>query len=152
MTDLPTLPSRLRHLPRRDFLMLAGGAAAAAVAATWGLSQVVHAQRKKPAGPSEVSVEELMKPGSLPDLVLGKADAPITIVEYASMTCGHCASFHNKVLPDVLKEKYIDTGKARLIMSRVSARQPGGGRLDGRPLRRRRRRPSRSSRCCLPGT
>jgi protein-disulfide isomerase len=95
--------------------MLAGGAAAVAVAATWGLSQAVHAQRKKPAGPAEVSVEELMKPGPLPDLVLGKADAPITIVEYASMTCGHCASFHNKVLP-AIKEKYIDTGKARLIM------------------------------------
>jgi protein-disulfide isomerase len=115
VTDLPTLPSRLRHLPRRDFLMLAGGAAAAAVAAAWGLTQVVHAQRRKPAGPTEVSIEELMKAGPLPDLVIGKADAPITIVEYASMTCGHCASFHNKVLP-ALKEKYIDTGKARLIM------------------------------------
>ena len=56
-----------------------------------------------------------MKPGPLPDLVLGKADAPITIVEYASMTCGHCASFHNKVLP-ALKQKYIDTGKVRLVM------------------------------------
>ena len=55
-----------------------------------------------------------MKAGPLPDLALGKADAPITIVEYASMTCGHCANFHNKILP-VLKEKYIDTGKVRLI-------------------------------------
>ena len=56
-----------------------------------------------------------MKPGPLPDLVLGKADAPVTIVEYASMTCGHCANFHNKVFP-ALKEKYIDTGKVRLII------------------------------------
>ena len=74
------------------------------------------AQRKPAAGAvAEVSVEELMKAGALPDLVLGKADAPCTIVEYASLTCGHCANFHNKVLP-VLKTKYIDTGKVRLIM------------------------------------
>ena len=74
------------------------------------------AQRKSAAGAvAEVSVEELMKAGALPDLVLGKADAPCTIVEYASLTCGHCANFHNKVLP-VLKTKYIDTGKVRLIM------------------------------------
>ena len=100
---------------RRDLLKLVAGAAAVSVAAAWGLSLPVLAQRKKAAGPSEVPVEELMKPGPLPDLVLGKDDAPITIVEYASMTCGHCASFHNKVLP-ALKEKYIDTGKVRLIM------------------------------------
>ena len=57
---------------------------------------------------------ELMKPGPLPDIVLGKADAPVTIIEYASMTCSHCAHFANVVLPK-LKEKYIDTGKAKLI-------------------------------------
>ncbi len=50
----------------------------------------------------------------LPDIVIGKADAPVTIVEYASMTCGHCAAFHNNVYPK-LKEKYIDPGKARLV-------------------------------------
>jgi protein-disulfide isomerase len=48
------------------------------------------------------------------DHVLGKADAPITIVEYASMTCGHCAAFHVTMLPE-LKTKYIDTGKVRLV-------------------------------------
>jgi protein-disulfide isomerase len=58
---------------------------------------------------------ELMKPGPIPDIVLGKADAPVTIIEYASMTCSHCAHFANAVLPK-LKEKYIDTGKVRLIM------------------------------------
>lgn len=45
---------------------------------------------------------------------LGKADAPITIIEYASMTCPHCAHFEETVLPS-LKEKYLDTGKAKLI-------------------------------------
>lgn len=63
---------------------------------------------------NRLSTAELLKPGPLPDLSEGKADAPVTIVEYASMTCPHCAHFHNEVLPS-LKEKYIDTGKARLV-------------------------------------
>lgn len=48
------------------------------------------------------------------DHALGAADAPVTIIEYASLTCPHCAQFHNEVLPD-LKERYIATGKVRLI-------------------------------------
>ncbi|MDQ0349571.1 DsbA family protein [Ancylobacter vacuolatus] len=62
-----------------------------------------------------VDPEKLMAPGALPDQVLGKADAPVTIVEYASLTCGHCAHFHETTYP-VLKEKYIDTGKVRFIL------------------------------------
>lgn len=62
-----------------------------------------------------VDTAKLMTEGALPDMVLGKADAPVTIVEYASMTCGHCAQFHNTSYP-VLKEKYIDTGKVKLIL------------------------------------
>ena len=49
------------------------------------------------------------------DRILGKADAPITIIEYASMTCPHCARFQMVVLPDI-KQKWIDTGKAKLIL------------------------------------
>lgn len=48
------------------------------------------------------------------DHVMGKADAPITIVEYASTTCPHCATFHHDTLPK-LKAEWIDTGRARLI-------------------------------------
>src|SRR5262245_48824554 len=55
-----------------------------------------------------------MKPGALPEQVLGAADAPVTIIEYASMTCPHCAAFHEKTYPE-LKKKYIDTGKVRFI-------------------------------------
>jgi protein-disulfide isomerase len=46
--------------------------------------------------------------------ILGKPDAPITIVEYASFTCPHCATFANKVLPQIKKD-WVETGKAKLI-------------------------------------
>ena len=48
------------------------------------------------------------------DQMVGDAAAPITIIEYASMTCGHCADFHNKTYP-VLKEKLVDTGRAKFV-------------------------------------
>ena len=48
------------------------------------------------------------------ELILGKIDAPVTIVEYASMTCPHCAQFHNTVLPTI-KSEFIDKGQVRLV-------------------------------------
>ena len=45
---------------------------------------------------------------------LGDADAPITMIEYASLTCPHCAHFHTQVLPEI-KERFIDTGKVKLV-------------------------------------
>jgi protein-disulfide isomerase len=54
------------------------------------------------------------KPGALPDMALGSAKAPITIVEYSSMTCPHCAAFSENVFP-MLQSKYIDTGKVRFV-------------------------------------
>ena len=59
--------------------------------------------------------DALMQPAPLPDIVEGAAAAPATIVEYASMTCSHCAAFHEKVWP-ALKAKYLDTGKAKFIL------------------------------------
>lgn len=50
----------------------------------------------------------------LQDMVIGKAEAKVTIIEYASLTCPHCAAFHAEVLP-ALKTEYLDTGKAKLI-------------------------------------
>lgn len=52
------------------------------------------------------------------DMVLGDADAPVSIIEYASFTCGHCATFHNLVF-DKLKENYIDTGKVKFTFREV---------------------------------
>lgn len=51
---------------------------------------------------------------TLPDKILGNPKAPITIIEYSSFTCSHCAEFHEKTLP-LLKQNYIDKGKVRLI-------------------------------------
>ncbi len=48
------------------------------------------------------------------DFIIGDENAPITIIEYASMSCSHCASFHINTLPEIKKE-YIDTGKVRMI-------------------------------------
>ena len=67
-----------------------------------------------PPSQGTVDVATLMADGALPEKTLGNADAPVTIVEYASMTCPHCATFHAATLP-AIKEKYIDTGKARLV-------------------------------------
>jgi protein-disulfide isomerase len=67
-----------------------------------------------PALAQNVPTEDLMKPGALPDMSLGKTDAPVTIVEYASMTCPHCAKFHETTFPE-LKKQYIDTGKVHFV-------------------------------------
>jgi protein-disulfide isomerase len=70
-----------------------------------------------PARAQTVNVADLMAPGPLPDRVLGSGaeKTPVTVVEYASMTCSHCARFHTTVYPD-FKKKYIDTGKVRFIL------------------------------------
>lgn len=120
----------IRTVQRRTLLVsLAALPAAALLAAcsdSGGDSQAQAPETPTPAAPAtppaaaapapsgKVDMAKLLEEGALPEKVLGDADAPVTIVEYASMTCGHCANFHNDTLP-AIKEKYIDTGKARLI-------------------------------------
>ena len=60
------------------------------------------------------SAADVAKPVSLPDMALGPANAPVTITEYASMTCPHCAAFNAEVFPKI-KSTYIDTGKIRYV-------------------------------------
>ncbi|MDA9468441.1 MULTISPECIES: DsbA family protein [Bradyrhizobium] len=60
------------------------------------------------------SAADVAKPVSLPDMALGPNDAAVTITEYASMTCPHCAAFNEQVFPKIKKE-YIDTGKVRYV-------------------------------------
>ena len=92
---------------RRRFLELAG--TGAALASFPGLIAPAFAQA------AAVSREALMKEGPLPDLWMGAKDAPVTIIEYASTTCSHCAAFHGGTFKE-LKDKYIDTGKVRFVL------------------------------------
>ncbi len=66
-------------------------------------------------GPPSAVVQALAAPQALPDVVEGRPDAPATIIEYASLTCSHCAAFH-KDAGLRLKAKYIETGKAKFIL------------------------------------
>ena len=68
-----------------------------------------------PAAEGDVDMAEVLKPGALPDMALGEANAPVTIVEYMSTTCPHCAAFHNNTF-DAIKAKYVDSGKVRFIV------------------------------------
>ncbi len=79
-----------------------------AVPATAELSEIPAVPEEIPAASTEPVKIDIAKAFS--PRTLGSADAPIKIVEYASLTCSHCAHFHNDVLPE-LKTKYIDTGK-----------------------------------------
>ena len=129
-----------RPLPRRTVLSLLAVSATALIASCSDSSEAPKAEApaapanppasaetapaaaEAPAAPAaaapepqgSVDMAKLLEAGALPEKALGKADAPVTIVEYASMTCPHCAQFHAITLPE-LKTKYIDTGKARLI-------------------------------------
>ena len=101
----------------RRRLLVAGAALVAVTAAGgsgyWFLSRPGTAMAQS-AGGSDVPMADLMAPGPLGDHVLGSPDAPVTIIEYASMTCPHCAHFHETTYPE-MKKKYIDTGKVRFI-------------------------------------
>ena len=94
-------------------LVVAAAVAAGVYYARGGFAQ--HHESVADKDKVDPSITELMAPGPLPEMMLGSADAPNTIVEYASMTCPHCALFQTTILPE-LKTKYIDTGKARYIL------------------------------------
>lgn len=66
------------------------------------------------AGAQSTIAADVAKPVSLPDVVIGSAKAPVTITEYSSMSCPHCAAFGQNVFP-MLRSKYIDTGKVRFV-------------------------------------
>lgn len=57
------------------------------------------------------------------DIIFGQASAPITILDYSSLSCPHCAHFHAQVLPK-LQKKYIDTGKAKLVFRHFPLNAP----------------------------
>ena len=98
-------------ITRREFSIGAGALALTGAGVLVGFS---IADGPSPALAQGPSLDELMKPGPLGDMSLGDDKAPCTIIEYASMTCPHCAHFHETTYPE-LKAKYIDTGKVRFI-------------------------------------
>lgn len=89
-------------------------AIAAVAIVTAGAFALTDAIAQRKAGPAEVPVEALMKPTDLPEITEGAPEAKVVVVEFASLTCGHCANFATKVYPD-LKRKYVDTGKVRFV-------------------------------------
>lgn len=94
----------MNTLNRRLFLAAGAGFASLAAAAPLALGQS--------AGP--VDQKALMEPPAMGEMALGVETAPVTIIEYASASCPHCAAFANDVLPALTKD-YIETGKMRLI-------------------------------------
>jgi len=94
-------------LTRRDTLILA---ASASIASSLGLglgpAMAQEGTTKDAAALANVAI---------PDIVLGAADAPVTVIEYASPTCPHCATFANEVYPQ-FKTDYIETGKVKFIL------------------------------------
>ncbi|WP_425067923.1 DsbA family protein [Reyranella sp.] len=99
----------------RNILIVAGGVVAVAAIA----GAVYFGTRAPASGPPPVAAAsapskaglETVQPG---DHVLGDPNAPITVIEYASLTCSHCAHFHTQVLPEI-KKKWIETGKVKLV-------------------------------------
>jgi protein-disulfide isomerase len=105
------------ELTRRTLFIAGGGvvvfaaAGAAALVLPRVFAPVAPAEANLPAGDVKA---ELAQPAVGGDMAIGSADAPVTIIEYASMTCPHCAHFSETTFPE-LKKRYIDTGKVRFI-------------------------------------
>ena len=97
-------------ITRRETLILMG---AAAIAAKVGI---------QPAAAQNVNPAEILKPGALPDIWQGPESAKVAIVEYASLTCSHCANFHNTTYKE-LKKRYIDSGQLRFVLRPFSLNQ-----------------------------
>lgn len=99
----------------RNILIVAGGAVAVAAIAL----AVWFGTRPSGPAPAPVAVQSAPDKKALlavqpTDHVMGDANAPILMIEYASFTCPHCAAFHTQILPEI-KKKWIDTGKVKLV-------------------------------------
>ncbi|MBW8640122.1 DsbA family protein [Hoeflea sp. WL0058] len=68
-----------------------------------------------PSSDGSVDMDAVLEPGPMEEMYLGDADAPVKIVEYMSMTCPHCAAFHNNTFKPII-EKYADSGKIQFIV------------------------------------
>jgi protein-disulfide isomerase len=102
----PTLTLSRRHLFTTAIVAFTGAASAGAF-----LTSLARPARADTPEPDQA---ELAKAGPDGDIILGSDKAPVTIIEYASMTCPHCAHFSTETFPE-LQKRYIDTGKVRFI-------------------------------------
>ena len=100
------------RVTRRQLLLASSTFALATALAGGGFELVLRGHEALAQSAADA---DLMQPGPLGDVALGSDKAPVTIIEYASMTCPHCAHFAMNTFPE-LKEKYIDTGKVRYIL------------------------------------
>jgi protein-disulfide isomerase len=91
------------------------GVAATAMCAALPIGVSGALAQEIPSSDGDVDMAEVLKPGPLPEMALGPENAPVQIVEYMSMTCPHCAHFHNTTF-DAIKTKYVDSGKVRFIL------------------------------------
>jgi protein-disulfide isomerase len=101
-------------ITRRQIFMSTSAALAVGALGSFGAFEALNRHGGR-AEAQTLSVLELEAKGPLDDIPMGSPTAPITIIEYASMTCPHCAAFAVSTFPK-LKEKYIDTGKVKYIM------------------------------------
>lgn len=103
----------MRTMKRRHFLAAGAGFAGLSAAAPLALAQ-------------SVDLKVLMEPPAQGEMFLGAEKAPITVVEFASPSCPHCAAFANDVLPTLQKD-YIDKGKMRFILREYPHNDAGMG-------------------------
>jgi protein-disulfide isomerase len=82
-----------------------------------GVSAQADAEPPKPTGTTDMA--KAMEPGPLPELTVGDKAAGVTIIEYGSVTCSHCAHFDKEIWP-AIKSAYVDTGKVRYIFREYS--------------------------------
>ena len=100
------------RITRREFCQ--STATVALSLAVLGVSSLPPLVSAAQAQAQTIPDAELLKPDKLPDMVMGSEKASVTVIEYASMTCPHCAHFNEVTFPE-LKKRYIDTGKVRYI-------------------------------------
>ncbi|UJW76393.1 DsbA family protein [Rhizobium sp. SL42] len=92
---------------------LLGGIAVATAGMTFGAATASAVDM--PTADRDIDMEAALKPGTLKEMALGDPNAPVKIIEYMSMTCPHCAHFHETTF-EPIKTKYVDTGKVYFVL------------------------------------
>ena len=119
MTQHPNLMSKVSRLPAALLLALGLSLAACGDGGAKAPEPDKKAEAAEPAKPAETIADDPANANPIPgvaldDMVQGSVDAPVTVIEFASMTCSHCAHFHKETFP-LLKRDFVDTGKIRFI-------------------------------------